>query len=165
MIPARIIRAASGAAASGPAPCGAGPSGTAPWGAGPWPERSGLELGAFASAVPCARIHARLVVAEWGLRDLADTVELVVSELVTNAVQAAGPSRDIGQFIPVIRLCLASDGHSVLIRVWDGSSQAPVRREAGPDDESGRGLLIVEASGRDWGSYRTPDGKVVWVLI
>ena len=67
--------------------------------------------------------------------------------------------------IPVVRLWLASDGPDVLISVWDGSSQAPVRQEAGPDDESGRGLLIVESLSRDWGSYRTADGKVVWVLI
>jgi len=86
-------------------------------------------------------------------------------ELVTNAIRAAGPSRDRGPVIPVVRLRLASDGHGVLIRVWDSSSQAPVRREAGPDDESGRGLLIVGSLSRDWGSYRTADGKVVWALI
>ena len=141
MIPARIIRGA------------------------PELAQSYLELGAFASAVPCARSHARLVVAEWGRPELADTVELVVSELVTNAVHASGPLRGDGPMIPVVRLWLASDGHGVLVRVGDGSSQAPMRREAGLDDESGRGLLMVVASSRDWGFYLTADGKVVWVLI
>ena len=141
MIPERMIRAASGVA------------------------QSYLELGAFATAVPCARGHARLVVAEWGRPELADTAELVVSELVTNAVHAAVPSRDRGPVIPVVRLWLASDPQGVLIRVGDGSSQVPIRRAAGPDDDSGRGLVIVGSLSRDWGSYRTAEGKVVWALI
>lgn len=54
-----------------------------------WPLRSYLELGALPSAVPCARLHARLLAAEWGFEALAQTVELVVSELVTNAIRAS----------------------------------------------------------------------------
>jgi hypothetical protein len=41
----------------------------------------------------------------------------------------------------------------------------PVRRDADPDSASGRGLLLVEALGKDWGAYRKASGKVVWVLI
>src|SRR5215467_4083379 len=52
-------------------------------------QQSYLELGAYPSAVPCARLHARNVLYEWGVRSIADTVELIVSELVTNAVNAA----------------------------------------------------------------------------
>ena len=51
----------------------------------PWPLTSQLELGALPTAVPCARLHARQVILEWGLTGLAHTAELVVSELVTNA--------------------------------------------------------------------------------
>ena len=47
-----------------------------------WLLRTHLELGAYASAVPCARGHVRSVAMEWGLRDLADTAELLASELV-----------------------------------------------------------------------------------
>jgi len=50
-------------------------------------HRSHLVLGALPSAVPCARLHAKLVLAEWGLKALAETAELLVSELVTNAVR------------------------------------------------------------------------------
>ena len=50
-----------------------------------WPLTSNLELGALASAVPCARLHARLVLLEWGLAHIADDAELIVSELTTNA--------------------------------------------------------------------------------
>lgn len=54
-----------------------------------WPLQSYLELGALPGAVPSARLHARLVVCEWGLHELAETTELIASELTTNAVQAA----------------------------------------------------------------------------
>jgi hypothetical protein len=54
-----------------------------------WPLQDFLELGALPSAVPCARLHARLVIQEWGLATLADHVELLVSELMTNAVHAS----------------------------------------------------------------------------
>jgi anti-sigma regulatory factor (Ser/Thr protein kinase) len=47
-----------------------------------------LQLGALPTAVPCARLHAKHLVWEWGLDDLAESSELLVSELVTNAVQA-----------------------------------------------------------------------------
>ena len=52
---------------------------------GEWPRRSFLELGAVPGAVPCARLHARQVMWEWGLDALRDDTELVVSELVTKA--------------------------------------------------------------------------------
>jgi hypothetical protein len=50
-----------------------------------WPLHSRLEFGALDTAPACARKHARLVLSEWGLAPLADTTELLVSELVTNA--------------------------------------------------------------------------------
>ena len=83
-----------------------------------------------------------------------------IPELVTNAVRAseALPS-------PVVGLWLLSDGQSVVVHVWDGSESMPVRRDADPDSASGRGLLLVEALGKDWGAYRKVSGKVVWVLI
>ena len=49
-------------------------------------RRSSLLLGALPSAVPCARLHARQVLWEWGISNLTDSTELLVSELVTNAV-------------------------------------------------------------------------------
>lgn len=64
-----------------------------------WPFQSYLELGALPSAVPSARLHARFVVAEWGLATIADTVELIVSELVTNGVKA---SRTLDDPSPVV---------------------------------------------------------------
>jgi len=125
-----------------------------------WPVRTHLELRALDSAVPCARMHARQVVREWGLPALADTTELIVSELVTNAIRASA-----GLMSPVVRLWLVSDHKCVVIHVWDGSNEMPVRQDAAPDSECGRGLLLVESLSRDWGWYRKATGKVAWAMI
>ena len=57
-----------------------------------WELRTFLELGSLPSAVPCARLHTRQVLWEWHLDALAGTAELIVSELVTNAVHASAGS-------------------------------------------------------------------------
>lgn len=127
---------------------------------GEWPLQDFLELGALASAVPCARLHARQVLWEWGLGSLCESTELLVAELVTNAVKA---SRAVAQASSV-RLWLVSDLARVLIVVWDASPQPPVRMDAGNEVENGRGLMLVEAIGEQWGWYRRDDGdgKFVW---
>lgn len=53
-----------------------------------WPLADRLDLGALPSAIPCARLHTRAILAEWGLTHLNHTAELVISELATNALQA-----------------------------------------------------------------------------
>jgi anti-sigma regulatory factor (Ser/Thr protein kinase) len=126
---------------------------------------SHLDLAALPTAVACARMHARAITLEWGLPALADNIELIVSELFTNAVRATEHSRSRGLTTAVVRLSLASDLRCVLIRVWDGSSQMPERQDAGPDDESGRGLMLVSYLSSEWGAYRKANGKVVWVII
>jgi anti-sigma regulatory factor (Ser/Thr protein kinase) len=130
--------------------------------AGEWPLRSFLELGALPGAVPCARLHARQVAWEWGLAGLGDDVEILVSELVTNAVAA---SRSPDQVFPV-RLWLLSDKERVLVVVQDASPQAPARVDAGDDAESGRGLLLVEAISGQWGWYPAQEtgGKATWAV-
>jgi anti-sigma regulatory factor (Ser/Thr protein kinase) len=141
-------------------------------------SQSYLELGAMTSAVPSARLHAKLIMSEWGLPDLADVVELIVSELVTNAVQASEGlvgGRWRGQWIPApppVRLWLQADHTQVLIRVWDGSDRMPERQQQETHGESrreaemetGRGLLIVETLCQRIGVYRLEgaSGKVVW---
>jgi anti-sigma regulatory factor (Ser/Thr protein kinase) len=133
----------------------------------PWPLRTHLELAALPSAVPCARGHVRMVAREWGLAELASTAELLASELVTNAIQAAERLRVRADLavVPVVRLWLLSDQLSLVIRVWDGNEEMPVRKDAGVDAESGRGLMLVESLAKEWGAYRKGDGKVVWVMI
>ena len=138
-----------------------------------WEVCTFLELGALPTAVPCARLHARQVLWEWQLSELTDTAELIVSELVTNAVRAsAGLTgwRRSGRWVPgtpPVRLWLSCDRRRVLIQVWDASDRHPAPQHPGPDAESGRGLLLVESLSAEWGSY-PPDrssGKIVWALI
>jgi Histidine kinase-like ATPase domain len=138
-----------------------------------WELRTFLELGALPTAVPCARLHARQLLWEWHLDALADTAELIVSELVTNAVRVSvglTSSRRSGCWVPgvpPVRLWLSSDRQRVLIRVWDGSDRHPSPQHPGPDAESGRGLLLVDSLSTEWGSYppERSSGKVVWALI
>ncbi len=135
--------------------------------------RTFLELGALPTAVPCARLHTRQVLWEWQLSELADTAELIVSELVTNAVHASAGltgSRRSGRWmpgVPPVRLWLFSDGQRVLIQVWDGNDNFPAPQHADPDAETGRGLLLVESLSAEWGSHppERSSGKVVWATV
>jgi hypothetical protein len=149
---------------------------------GNWGLRSHLELGALGGAVPCARLHTRHVFWEWGLSALGEPAELIVSELVTNAVHAsardapAGARHDPGPLgLPVVWLWLSSDGRQALIEVGDGSPRPPVPAENGLDVEGGRGLLLVDSLSAGWGYYSPADDagdgqrkfvrKIVWALL
>ena len=128
-----------------------------------WPLASFLELGALPGAVPCARLHTRQVLWEWGLQESADTTELLVSELVTNAVYI---TRAAAAGTPV-RLWLVSDRAQVVIWVWDASPLPPARTDADGDAEHGRGLMLVQALSTKWG-WDFPQGlggKAVWAQI
>ncbi|WP_243740455.1 SpoIIE family protein phosphatase [Streptomyces sp. 8K308] len=103
-------------------------------------------------AVATARELATGQLAEWGLADAAFTTELVVSELVTNAIRhAGGPIQ-----LRVIR------EHGLICEVSDGSSTSPHLRRARVYDESGRGLFIVAQLTERWGSRQTSTGKTIW---
>ena len=136
-----------------------------------WPLSTSLPLGALTGATPCARLHARAVLTEWGLEDLAEAAELIVSELVTNAVRAStgpdGRPRYDGTAMPVVVLQMASDGIRLLIEVWDGIPGAPAAADPGPDDEGGRGLMLVTALCDRWNWQTVPGwpGKVVWAEL
>src|SRR5437764_58395 len=138
-----------------------------------WPHQTFLELGALTTAAPCARLHTTLVLWEWDLGTLVRTAGLVVSELVSNAVQASVDltgSRFAGQWAPgtpPVRVWLSADDHRVVIQVWDGSDRPPVPQPVQPEADRGRGLLLVGALSSEWGCY-TPEkssGKVVWAVV
>jgi anti-sigma regulatory factor (Ser/Thr protein kinase) len=111
-------------------------------------------------------LHARHLLREWGLDGLADTAELLTSELVTNAVQAMAAQEDQS----AVALRLSTDHVRVLIEVWDADPQPPVPKDPGvddmpgPEEEGERGLFLVAALSRRWSWYltRNPMGKVVW---
>jgi anti-sigma regulatory factor (Ser/Thr protein kinase) len=128
-------------------------------------RRSSLVLGALITAVPCARLHARQVLWEWGVRVDVDTAELMVSELVTNGLKASWATG----FSPPVWLRMAASASSLLIEVWDGNGKPPAPAELDDgvpdlDGEGGRGLFLVEALSQAWGWYPTRDplGKVTW---
>lgn len=129
-----------------------------------------LAMTPWPGAVTCARHHARQLLWDWGLKELIESVELVVSELVTNAVRASGGLDGTKQAtedpLPVIRLWLTSEQNGVLVMVRDANPGLPERQEPGLDDDGGRGLLLVELFSVAWGSLElTPEpGKVVWAL-
>jgi anti-sigma regulatory factor (Ser/Thr protein kinase) len=130
----------------------------------PWPPHNYLELGALPNAVACARLHARNLLREWGLDWLVPDAELVVAELVTNAVKATAAREE-----EAVRLRLSSDGARVLIEVWDADPRPPTatdREDGRPDPrgETERGLFLVAALSARWDWYLThePAGKVVW---
>ena len=127
-----------------------------------WPLSDCLELGAYAEAVPSARLHTRAILTEWGLAELADSAESVVAELVTNAVEAARREH----LNAPVRLTLLAGLRTVLIVVRDPSSCPPVPGSPDGDDETGRGLMIVAALSAHWGWKPTPGGgKVVRALV
>jgi anti-sigma regulatory factor (Ser/Thr protein kinase) len=130
---------------------------------GEWPLQDSLELGALPDAVPCARLHTRQILWEWGLTWLSENAELIVSELLTNAVNAARSRGSIGP----VRLWLLSDWTQLLILVWDGNPLPPVRVLSSEQTESGRGLMLVETLARQWDWYAPVNtgGKVVWALL
>jgi anti-sigma regulatory factor (Ser/Thr protein kinase) len=133
----------------------------------PWPLQTRLALAAQPTAPGVVRGHVRAVAREWGLADLAETAELLASEIATNSVQASQRLRIKADvvIVPVIRLWVTSDGVCMVIHVWDASDEMPVLKDSAADEESGRGLMLVAALGKDWGCYRKADGKVVWVMI
>ncbi|EGX56321.1 magnesium or manganese-dependent protein phosphatase [Streptomyces zinciresistens K42] len=99
-----------------------------------------------------ARRLARRALARWGMEDLTDSVELLVSEVVTNAVRYA--SR------PVTLRLLRTD--VLRCEVGDDVPQLPRLRQARATDEGGRGLYLVNRLARRWGATRLSTGKVVW---
>jgi anti-sigma regulatory factor (Ser/Thr protein kinase) len=128
-------------------------------------RHTSLILGALDGAVPCARLHARQVLWEWGLAAIADTAELLISELATNGLKA---SRATG-WNPPISFSLRASELALLIEVWDANARPPAGPELDDDvppldGEGGRGLFLVSTLSQGWGWYptRNPEGKVTW---
>ncbi|HEU5419306.1 MAG TPA: SpoIIE family protein phosphatase [Streptosporangiaceae bacterium] len=102
-----------------------------------------------------AREMAGRKLADWGWGDLALTCELVVSELVTNAIRYGRP--------PIRLLLIRQEPDMLICEVSDGSSTSPHLRIAGATDEDGRGLFLISQVARRWGTRYTESGKTIWV--
>ncbi|MEU0664241.1 SpoIIE family protein phosphatase [Streptomyces lavendulocolor] len=110
------------------------------------------DIPADPSAVATLRAEVTRTLARWGLAEEALTTELILSELVTNAIRyAAAPIH-----VRVIR------DRALICEVSDGSSTAPHLRRATTTDEGGRGLFLVAQFAERWGTRYTNAGKVIW---
>jgi hypothetical protein len=141
-----------------------------------WPLTTDIgPIGALPTAPSLARGITSTVLMDWGLVDLADVAELLVSELTTNVVRAAtGPDGNPrypadGQ-LPVFWVRLLYDRARLMVEVWDSLPPAlgtPEVRHPDADEESGRGLELIDALTEDWGWETVPEwqGKVVWAVL
>jgi PAS domain S-box-containing protein len=110
------------------------------------------DLRADPAVVAEVRTQAARQLTEWGLHESVLTTELVVSELVTNAIRYGRAP---------IRLRLIRSQH-LICEVSDASSTSPHLRRAQADDEGGRGLFLVAQLTQRWGTRYTASGKTIW---
>ncbi|WTX28772.1 SpoIIE family protein phosphatase [Streptomyces sp. NBC_00564] len=104
------------------------------------------------AAVGEVRASVTRQLTQWGLDDMAFATELILSELVTNAIRyGSGPIQ-----VRVLR------DRSLICEVFDSSSTSPHLRYAASTDEGGRGLFLVAQLAERWGTRYTPAGKVIW---
>ncbi|MFC7267304.1 ATP-binding SpoIIE family protein phosphatase, partial [Streptomyces lutosisoli] len=111
------------------------------------------DLASDPAIVAQARQHATNQLTTWHLDDAAFITELIVSELVTNAIRYGHPP---------IQLRLIHENSTLTCEVFDSSSTAPHMRRARTTDEGGRGLLLIGQLAQRWGTRHTPTGKTVW---
>jgi serine phosphatase RsbU (regulator of sigma subunit)/anti-sigma regulatory factor (Ser/Thr protein kinase) len=107
------------------------------------------------AAVAGARDQVSRRLADWGLQEVAFTAELVVSELVTNAIRYGAPPIQLRLIRDTVLIC----------EVSDGSGTAPLMRRARTFDEGGRGLLLVAQFAERWGTRHRAGGKSIWAEI
>ncbi|WP_392567418.1 SpoIIE family protein phosphatase [Streptomyces sioyaensis] len=117
------------------------------------PERiAEWEVPSDPAAVAEARANVTRQLARWDLDEMAFATELILSELITNAIlYATGP----------LHVRLLHD-RTLICEVSDTSSTSPHLRYAAEEDEGGRGLFLVAQMAQRWGTRYTPEGKIIW---
>jgi anti-sigma regulatory factor (Ser/Thr protein kinase) len=107
-----------------------------------------------------ARRAARECLRSWRLDSIVESVELLASELITNACKATGSQAD------AVAMRLSATPGALILEVWDANDTAPRRQAADLHAEDGRGLMLVEALASQWHFYRPRSGgKVVWCSL
>ena len=128
-------------------------------------------LVALPSAAGCARRFLRAQLRQWRLDDLADVAELLVSELVANALAATGapePARygDLHKAaLSMVAVRLQTDGSAVIVEVWDSDPTPPAVPGEPADWEAGWPLGVVASLSSRWGHRAEAGGKVIWCEI
>ncbi len=132
---------------------------------------SGLTLAAVPGAAGVARSFVRQRLSQWGLNRLINDAELVLSELVSNAVNATGTTglrprwSDLrSRELITVRLVVTAD--CLVIEVRDSDPNPPAPKQPQQEDEAGRGLLIVAALSRRWHFFFPESGgKAIWAEL
>jgi len=123
-------------------------------------------LGADPESVKAGRDFTRVTMGLWEMATLTDVAELVVSELLTNAVQHGVPSAARTVSEHCVRLRLLAQVPFVMCMVTDSGRGIPLLRDSDPTAQSGRGLTVVDACCVRWGWHLLDEGgKVVWALL
>ncbi|MFJ5105379.1 ATP-binding protein [Streptomyces sp. NPDC088554] len=137
-------------------------------------SRKSLMLADTPNAVGLARLHTADVLSRWGVHaDIVETVQLLVSELATNAVRHPKEGEEdtspfsVRNTVQTFELTLEMLGDAVRVSVWDRDTRPPVLKQVGVEATGGRGIFIVAVMSRRWGHYpaRGMPGKVVWAEI
>ncbi|MDX6225165.1 MAG: hypothetical protein QOE64_1541 [Frankiales bacterium] len=121
------------------------------------PRHARMRVRGELARVSEVRSLLRRLLASWRMQgELIDDVELLASELTSNAIgHGQGP----------VTVIVRYDGSCIRIEVGDGSRELPRQRAPHEADEGGRGMILVEALSRDWGTIATVDGKRVWCEV
>lgn len=118
-----------------------------------------LELPATLLAPGAARRAARALLQAWEVAARREDVELVLTEVITNAVRHA-------ELTPTVDVEIALTAGQVLrVTVADGSARRPAIRALAEDQESGRGMHLVDAVADRWGVDDHSGGKLVWIEL
>jgi anti-sigma regulatory factor (Ser/Thr protein kinase) len=132
---------------------------------------STMRFTAVLTAVSLSREFVRHTLRRWQLADRMDTAELIVSELVTNAVKMTGahdpePKRSDAKGHHLIGVQVRMADRSLYVEVWDPGSGSPIVPEQSLDAEGGRGLFLVETLSKRWDVFwPRSGGKVVWAEL
>ncbi|GAA1276113.1 hypothetical protein GCM10009677_32120 [Sphaerisporangium rubeum] len=121
------------------------------------PRRQHADFPPHPTSAAEARRHVRAVLTTWHLSDLVDTAQLLVSELITNALKTTTTSP--------VRLTLDSSRSHLVIEVRDPDPIPPTPRDPFTMDEGGRGLFLVETLAEAWGHRPASPGKTVWCVL
>ena len=124
-----------------------------------------LTLAPQPAAVPQSRQAVQETLRAWKLDTVADTVVLLASELLTNAVQATSAAVPAPGGGEQLKLTLRRTGPGVLVEVWDPNPAPAIPQDPGLTGECGRGLLLVETLSSTWGQRTAGSGKIVWCEI
>ncbi len=119
----------------------------------PYGQVTSCSFAPESASVPQARHLTRACLADWGLHEHSTVAELLVSELVTNALRHSRGT---------IGFALSFQDGLLRCEVEDADPSLPRVHRARDDEERGRGLHLLELLSCCWGSARTTDGKAVW---